>query len=156
MAEQRVLLVEPDPMLRGLFQEILDLEGLDVTVYDSITAVEAATRTEVAGTIALGDFAWMHGPGDWPELLRRLGQRLPVVLVTDHPGTRQATPDSVGVAALLPKPFDLDELLKTIRRLGAAQRNSWMSGGPRVLRHKAQAGLAHDAETAGVLELVNP
>jgi CheY-like chemotaxis protein len=53
------------------------------------------------------------------ELRAGWGQEVPVVAVTaaEH---AQARSDEIGAAEVLPKPFDLDELLRVVARHGAA------------------------------------
>jgi len=44
------------------------------------------------------------------------------VVTTARAWARNADPASVGVAAILPKPYDLDALLETVRAIGDANR----------------------------------
>lgn len=113
----RILLVEPDPDLRLVFREMLETEGLEVAAFDSTDALARAARDATADTLAMGDFAWYTDSADWLDVLRELGRRLPVILVTDHPVARYASLESLGVAAVLPKPFELDDLLLTVDRI---------------------------------------
>jgi len=54
--------------------------------------------------------------------LRALASRVPVVLLTAHDWARRVRPEELGVAAIVSKPFDLDDLLATIGRVVDRER----------------------------------
>jgi CheY-like chemotaxis protein len=118
-----ILLVEDDLDIRDVVQEVLEEQGHDV--------VPARTGRQALEFLALDS----HSPPDlvildlmmpimtgWQvlETIRRTPQLadIPVVVVT------AATQDRpLGAQAFLRKPFDISDLLETIRRLPARPRS---------------------------------
>jgi DNA-binding NtrC family response regulator len=49
------------------------------------------------------------------ELAHDLSERAPVIITTAHSWATTLPASQVGVAALLPKPFDLDDLFTLVR-----------------------------------------
>ena len=111
-------MVEDDPGVRSFLAEVLGLEGYDV-------------RTAAHGREALGILAsWrplvilldlmmpvLDGWGFRDEQARDEHlARIPVVLLSAVPDPRREAKE-LDVAAWLPKPCDLDELLATVRSL---------------------------------------
>jgi DNA-binding response OmpR family regulator len=118
-----VLVVEDEPSLRLLCRLNLELEGF--SVLEAATLSEARSRLESSSVdVVLLDL----------HLGRELGQtlvaelaartpRVPVALVT---GTAELpSAEESGADAVLPKPFQIDRLVATVRSLAA------MGGGDR-------------------------
>lgn len=108
-----VLVVDDDASLRLLCRVNLELDGYHV--------IEAASMAEGGARLAEGgiDAVLLDlqlGDGDGRDLLASLGMdRPPVALFT---GSETVGPDLQGIAeAVLPKPFQLEALLTTVRRL---------------------------------------
>jgi DNA-binding response OmpR family regulator len=51
------------------------------------------------------------------EFLRSLMQRAPVIVMSARTWAKTAQPSDLGVAAVLPKPFDIEELLGAVRSI---------------------------------------
>jgi hypothetical protein len=47
-----------------------------------------------------------------------LAELAPIVLLADPPWLARTLPADLGVAAIVPKPFDLDELLDALHAVG--------------------------------------
>jgi hypothetical protein len=54
-------------------------------------------------------------------ILRDLGARAPVILCSAELWARDLTAEELGVAAVLPEPFDLDVLQGVLARVGGGQ-----------------------------------
>jgi DNA-binding response OmpR family regulator len=114
-APARVLVVDDEPSIRLLCRVNLELEGHEVLEADSVeTAREALSRWDV--DVMLLDVHLHRERSD--TLLAECRARrppVPVVLVT---GSADVTQDRLSDAdAILPKPFELDQLLATVRDL---------------------------------------
>jgi DNA-binding response OmpR family regulator len=115
---KKVLVVDDDASLRLLCRVNLELDGFRV--------VEAGSVAEAAALLAEREFDAvlldLHlGDGDGRDLLASLGEeRPPVALFT---GSEVIGPELRSMAEeVLSKPFQLDELLATVRKLVAGRR----------------------------------
>ena len=119
MSRGRVLLLEDDLALRGLLQEALTSEGLDVQTFDAFEALHAAA-TGREGDVVVADF-WGGAHRALDDLarqqLRALDQLLPVVLLTGRSWAVGTTAAQLGVRAIIHKPFDLNELIETVNQI---------------------------------------
>ena len=110
---KKVLVVDDDASLRLLCRVNLELDGFRVLEAGSL-AVAAAMLAENEFDAVLLD---LHlGDGDGRDLLASLGdERPPVALFT---GSEVIGPELRSMAEeVLSKPFQLDELLSTVRKL---------------------------------------
>ncbi len=122
MAANRVLLVEPDDTLREVIAAVLSDEGFLVVRCESLAAAHLEAG-QTAGDVALVDF-WRPGAlALCPSDRRQFGspdRAFRLVVVTDHVLDPAVTATSLGVDAILPKPFDLADLLGAVRGTGAS------------------------------------
>jgi DNA-binding response OmpR family regulator len=115
----RVLLVEPNAALRSAIVTVLDAEHYQVEPCDSLEQVLVRTG-DPSRVIAL--VAWQSMEGLLAEHHRHrlveLTQRLRLVLMVPRRWARLLERSDLGVAVagLVPKPFDADELLGTLKR----------------------------------------
>ena len=113
---RRVLLLEDDAALRGLLHEALLAEGCEVVTFDSFGALRDAAAAR-AGDLIVADF-WGGGQRTLSEDDRReiseLCSLLPVILLTGRTWAAATSAEELGAKGLMRKPFDLDELLRTI------------------------------------------
>jgi DNA-binding NtrC family response regulator len=114
-AATSVLVVDDEPSIRLLCRVNLELDGHDVFEAESLATARAALAEADIDVVVLD----VHLRGERSDSLvaechaRR--PRIPVLLVTGsvditHPGLVEAD-------AILPKPFELDALLSTVRNL---------------------------------------
>jgi CheY-like chemotaxis protein len=112
-----VLVVDDDPDLLETMHTMLDLEGYEVRcVRNGQEALEAAAE-KLPGVVLLDMLMpVMNGWECARELRARFGQRVPIVVVTaaEHAHARAARIG--GVAGVLQKPFDMDDLLEIVSR----------------------------------------
>jgi len=119
MARRRALLLEDDVALRDLLLEAFAGEAIDVRVCDSFSEVrDAAARHEA--DIVIADF-WGGSQRTLPESdrddIRELCSYLPVVLLTGRTWAAETSAEELGAHALIRKPFDLDDLLRTVEEV---------------------------------------
>jgi DNA-binding NtrC family response regulator len=119
-APARVLVVDDDASIRLLCRVNLELDGHEVLEADSLAKARAALAEEEVAVVLLD----VHLYGERSDPL--IGEchakrpRVPVVLVT---GSADISQERLGDAdAVLPKPFELEELLTTVRDLAAPTR----------------------------------
>ena len=121
-----ILVVEDNTPTAALLQAVLnDVPGWGATVvHDAAAALAVACRVRVDALVLD-----LHLPGlSGLELLARwradpTWSDPPVVLITargEHPAVRAAVADG-QVDALVPKPFDVDDLVAAVRRVVAAR-----------------------------------
>ena len=119
MADGRILVVDDDDAIRTCVAELLRGEGYEVS--------SAVNGAEALDLLAAAD-------GDGPDLIlldmnmpvvdgwafareyrRRPGRRAPILVMTAAPDAAQRAAE-IEAHAVLPKPFDIDHALETVRR----------------------------------------
>jgi DNA-binding response OmpR family regulator len=127
-----VLLVEDEPVVREAAARILRLDGFKVDLAEEVSTAVARLR-EVHPRVVLTDLMLPGFSGF--DLLDRLANerpQVPVVLITGYATIENALHAfQHGAFDFLPKPFDVAELLGTMRRaLRASQRRFWNAAAP--------------------------
>jgi CheY-like chemotaxis protein len=117
----KILVVDDDQESRDLLSEVLEANGYTVcTVADARAARELLGRDGEYG-IVIADLRMPNESG--LELLRKLRQqnsRHEIILMSSFiSGTERQAAKALGVHALLDKPFQISELLKTVGELSA-------------------------------------
>lgn len=116
---KKVLLVEDDADIQGLFRELFLLEGFQVA--SAVNGKDAIEQLEISqelpSLIILDDFMPVM---DGSEFRRRQlenpkWQKIPVIFVSANPEPRFIESEK---SRLLQKPVDLKHLLNTIKDLG--------------------------------------
>jgi DNA-binding NtrC family response regulator len=120
-AAARILVVDDDPSIRFLCRVNLELDGHEVLEANSLETTRSTLAEEDVDLVVLD----VHLHNERSDALvtechaRR--PRIPVVLVT---GSVEITDPGLSEAdAILPKPFELQQLLSTVRTLAHAQAN---------------------------------
>src|SRR5579884_3083115 len=114
----RVLVVDDDRGLRDVLRRALNLGGYDVRLADGGAAALGAIASETPDAVVL-DIGLPDIDGlEVCRLLRREGNRVPVLMLT----ARDAVADRIegldaGADDYLVKPFDVDELKARLRAL---------------------------------------
>jgi len=114
----RVLVVDDEPDIRGLLQEILEDEGYAVSVADSATAAQASVDESRPDLVLLD--IWMPDT-DGVTLLKRWngggGLRFPVIMISGH-GTVETAVEATrhGAVDFIEKPVSLARLLLTVEK----------------------------------------
>jgi len=120
MAEGRaVLVVDDEASIRLLCRINLELEGFRVLEAATLPQARAALAEERPALVLLDVHVGVESGYDLLDEIRQRHSELPVVLLT---GTDAMELDEVERAladAVLPKPFSLDQLGATVRRLAS-------------------------------------
>jgi len=114
-ASARILVVDDDPSIRFLCRVNLELDGYEVVEADSLErARESLDEGDIAAVLLD-----VHLHGERSDALldecHALRPPVPVIVVTGSSDVTQERKS--GADAVLPKPFELGELLSTVRRL---------------------------------------
>lgn len=115
-----ILVVEDDPSIAQLTSDTLGDEGYRVLTADTVEAARALLTAFRCGLV-LSDTVGALSPDDatfWGglETIRDAAHGAPVVIFSAHNPDRFAGYHRRGFAGLLPKPFDLDTLVATVRQ----------------------------------------
>lgn len=119
-APARVLVVDDDPSLRLLCRINLELEGHEVLEAESLATTRSALAEEDVDVVVLD--VHLRGERSDPLVAECHAHRppIPVVLVT---GSVEITDRGLKEAdAVLPKPFELEQLLSAVRTLARPDR----------------------------------
>lgn len=110
-----ILVVEDDSRVRRTIQWVLEDEGFAVEVaVDGRQALERATRSRPALVVLDMMLPLLDGAGVADGLRTAHALPPPILLITAD-GRAQEKARRVGAYAYLSKPFDLDELVATVR-----------------------------------------
>jgi CheY-like chemotaxis protein len=112
-----VLFVDDDPDLREAVHMMLDLAGYEVRCAEHGEKALEAIADKMPAVVLLDMLMpVMNGWQCAAELRARYGRDLPIVVVTaaEHAHARAA--QIGGVADVLQKPFDMDDLLRIVAR----------------------------------------
>ena len=111
-----VLVVDDDAVVRRMICSALEEEGLPVVAADNgRLAIERASRHPPALVVLDMSLPLLGGDAVAAELRARFGERLPILVITaDRRPAEKAR--ALGAYAYLSKPFDLDDLIATVRR----------------------------------------
>lgn len=121
MPEIGVLLVEDERLLDRVVADALRTIGLSCETV--VSAEEALQRLQQSRyTLLILDLRLRAGSGvEVLQYARRIAPLMPVILITAYMATDEVQQAlAIGVDAVLYKPFDIDTLLATVRRLLSA------------------------------------
>jgi DNA-binding NtrC family response regulator len=117
VAEPHVLLLEDEPLIRGILLEIFRLEGFEVTLCTTLGDLRAGVAADPAAVVVSDSWDPVHRellPAPLRDAIVAVGKLAPVILIGADAWTAQDGLAELGVR-LLPKPFDLDDLLDAVR-----------------------------------------
>jgi CheY-like chemotaxis protein len=121
MSRNPILIVEDDPVIRELLLDLMDIEGYPATsASDGVDALRQVKRRRPSLILLDLNLPRLDGKGLLDEL-ERAGLSIPVLLVTADPRGRWLR-NARGIIGLLPKPFDVDDLLRAIEKVWAAPK----------------------------------
>lgn len=160
-APLRVLLVDNDHDVAALVQAILTDEGYEVTALNETDheAIAAAVGRVEPDCILLDSAEGPAFGGSWSEAayLSRRDRAIPAVMFTSHAeavaeARNQASDRAreAGFAAIVPKPFALDELLEAVET--AAGRSQRFTYSEAADRHRTEQ-LVEQLRAAGARDI---
>ena len=118
-AQPRVLLCEHDPIMAWLLVEVLRDEGIEVTTCASLEEINAALREHPQAVVVSDPWSRSVRPDlsvDERQAIVELAARARLILTTTRRWALQSDGLSLGDGVtVIPKPFDLDELLRAVR-----------------------------------------
>ena len=121
VAKKRVLVIDDDLPIRGMLAAALRQQGFQVLLAGDGAEGQRALSIHQPHIVLL-DLA-MPGVNGWDflQMLRETGHlgRVPVVVISAHLGVQPEALLQMGVAAILPKPFNLPDLMGIIEHLTA-------------------------------------
>lgn len=118
MSERSVLVVDDEPDIRGLLQEILEDEGYAVSVAETAASAQTAIEEHVPDLVLLD--IWMPDM-DGVSLLRSWkatgALQFPVIMISGH-GTVETAVEATrhGAVDFIEKPLSLAKLLLTVEK----------------------------------------
>lgn len=114
----RVLVVDDEPSIRLLCRVNLELDGHEVVEARSLATAREALEQEDVDVVVLDVHLYRERSDALVAECHARRPPIPVVLVT---GSVEITDAGLSHAdAILPKPFELDHLLSTVRNLAGA------------------------------------
>jgi DNA-binding response OmpR family regulator len=116
----RILLVEDDAPLRTVLADVLREDGYAVEEAADGRSALAALRPVPDAVVLDLQLPDLDGPGFVRELRDHADRQRVPVLVLSGAAQAAAAADRLGAAALVRKPFDLDELLGAVHRVSHA------------------------------------
>lgn len=117
-AATRVLVVDDEPSIRLLCRVNLELDGYEVVEASSLATAREALEEEDVDVVVLDVHLHRERSDALVAECHARRPRIPVVLVT---GSVEITDSGLSEAdVILPKPFELEQLLSTVRNLAHA------------------------------------
>lgn len=117
-AATRVLVVDDEPSIRLLCRVNLELDGHEVLEASSLATARRELEREEVDLVVLDVHLYNERSDALVVECHARRPPIPVVLVT---GSVEMTDAGLSAAdAILPKPFELDQLLSTVRNLAHA------------------------------------
>ena len=114
-APARILVVDDEPSIRVLCRINLELEGYDVLEAHSLATARATLGEEAVDVVVLD--VHLHGERSDALVAECHDRRPPVAVALLSGSVELADADPSEADAILPKPFELDRLLSTVRDL---------------------------------------
>lgn len=115
----RVAVIEDDPDIRELLVEVLSDSDIGVDAAEHPAALSPSWSGDA---IITDGFTLPYRRANARELVRRLRERfgVPVVILTGQP---EAVKDAreLGAVAVITKPFDIGDLVATVRRVACGR-----------------------------------
>lgn len=119
VGRRRVLVVDDDMPLRGMLSAALRQRGFQVLLAGDGAEALRVMALQLPHIVLLD--LMMPGVNGW-DFLQRLQEtgfigRIPIIVISAHLRIEPQAILQMGVSAILPKPFDLDDLVSLIEHL---------------------------------------
>lgn len=119
MASESILVVDPDRGIRDLMTVLFTEEGYVVTTAQSLREalrLLSNSNFDLIVTEALGKSRMFFIDPGFISELRSVGGDVPIILVSIYAYEDWPRPVDFGLAAVVPKPFEIDQLLRIVGR----------------------------------------
>ena len=117
---ETVLVVDDEAPIRLLCRLNLELEGY--SVLEAATIADARAALDADGDVAVVLLDLHVGPDDGRAFLRELRADAPAVPVAMFTGSADVDAiKALGADSIIPKPFEPERLVETVRRLAATR-----------------------------------
>jgi DNA-binding response OmpR family regulator len=113
-----VLLLEDDAATRGLLLDLFNDEGIEVTVCGSLRTLQSAVTSHPGAVVVSDSWSGVDNRAISQQLraeIMALGSNAPVIPTTGRSWGNNIRSGEFGNVIVLPKPYDLDELMVLIR-----------------------------------------
>jgi two-component system response regulator MprA len=120
MDENLILVVDDDPDIRTMLVDLLQLNGYSVCVAGNGAEALKSIDNRSPELVILDLWMPVLNGAEFVRELDRRGIDLPILVMTAAPNPTQLASD-LGVAGYLQKPFELFDLLDSVKRLCPAQ-----------------------------------
>lgn len=132
---QHVVLCENDAVLAGVLSDLFSSEGFDLTTCTSLAEITAALERDPSAVVVTD--SWLGRPAGLLGIdtagLQQVAAHTTVVLTTAWTGAgHRAALEALRLGdavRVVPKPYDLDDLLDAVRSAVAAHRRRMAAGG---------------------------
>ena len=118
---KKILVVDDDPIILETLQECLYDEGYRVATALSVDAALPLLRADRYSLVLTDALVQLRDdrPDYWAaiEQIRSAAGTSPVAILSAHTADRFAGFEARGFAALIRKPFEIDEFCATVRRI---------------------------------------
>jgi DNA-binding response OmpR family regulator len=133
-----IMTIDDDVRMRQLLSRALVSEGYDVVAAEhGAAALDLIAQTPPDLILLDLDMPVMDGRAFGMAYQRAPGHHAPIIVLSASPTANEAA-EQIAAAGVLPKPFDLDELLATVNACGHRQER-----GPPILAAALGATVDH-------------
>lgn len=120
MADETILLIDPDEAVSASVAGILEGEGYKVTTIRSLPlAIEllSSSRFDLVMTEAFDQRRTFDFDPAYLAALRSAAGRTPIILISTYVSTDTIKAHEYGLADAVPKPFELNDLLEKVGKV---------------------------------------
>lgn len=119
MVEKTILVVDPDPTLAKFLVNVLEQEGYDVSLAESLDQaldILSGANFDLIITEAFGQTDIFHFNPAFLDELTATAPNTPIILCSVSPTTDSLREGCYGLTDVVHKPFDIDVLVKKVER----------------------------------------
>ncbi|MCL5264725.1 MAG: response regulator [Chloroflexi bacterium] len=120
MATKAILVVDPDRFSLALLTQILELEGYEASAAHSLaeaTTLLSNSHFDLFITEALCQSKPLDFDPSFLTKIRALVGDTPVILISTYASSGMVRRGDFGLADVVPKPFDIDDLVRKVNRV---------------------------------------